>query len=55
MKCTWKEVANKQEMSTNMQAHKQYMWHYGDILLPLTHCGLATPYGDIDLGQYWPR
>ena len=19
----------------------------------LTHCGLVTPYGDIDLGQYW--
>ena len=21
----------------------------------LTHCGLVTPYGDIDLGQHWPR
>ena len=21
----------------------------------LTHCGLATPYGDIDLGHHWPR
>ena len=21
----------------------------------LTHLGLATPYGDKDLGQYWPR
>ena len=21
----------------------------------LTHCGLATPYGDRDLGQHWPR
>ena len=20
---------------------------------PLTHCGLATPHGDIDLGQHW--
>ena len=20
----------------------------------LTHCGLLTPYGDIDLGQHWP-
>ena len=24
-------------------------------LTSLTHCGLVTPYGDIDLGQYWPR
>ena len=22
---------------------------------PLTHCGLMTPYGDIDLGQHWLR
>ena len=21
----------------------------------LTHCGLMTPYGDLDLGQHWPR
>ena len=21
----------------------------------LTHCGLVTPYGDIDLGQHWLR
>ena len=21
----------------------------------LTHCGLMTPYGDMELGQYWPR
>ena len=23
--------------------------------IPLTHCGLETPYGDIDLGQHWLR
>ena len=23
------------------------------IISPLTHCGLVTPYGDIDLGQHW--
>ena len=25
------------------------------ILVLLTHCGLAMPYGDIDLGQHWLR
>ena len=24
-------------------------------LRTLTHCGLMTPYGDIDLGQHWFR
>ena len=24
-------------------------------LKPLTHCGLGTPYGDIDLGRHWLR
>ena len=24
-------------------------------LEPLTHCGLVTPYGAIDLGQHWLR
>ena len=23
--------------------------------IKLTHCGLVTPYGDINLGQYWYR
>ena len=25
------------------------------IAVTLTHCGLVTPYGDIDLGQHWVR
>ena len=25
------------------------------IAVSLTHCGLGTPHGDIDLGQHWPR
>ena len=25
------------------------------IAVRLTHCGLGTPNGDIDLGQHWPR
>ena len=28
-----------------------YMYGFG----MLTHCGLVTPYGDIDLGQHWLR
>ena len=24
-------------------------------MVELTHCGLLTPYGDIDLGQHWIR
>ena len=27
------------------------LWHYG----VLTHCGLLTPYGDIELSQQWFR
>ena len=27
----------------------------GECLTLLTHCGLVTPYGDIDLGQHWFR
>ena len=26
-----------------------------NIYLMLTHCGLVTPYGDIECGQYWLR
>ena len=26
-----------------------------DFSIVLTHCGLATPYGVIDLGQHWLR
>ena len=33
--------------------------HWCIFMLPglneLTHCGLATPFGDIDLGQHWLR
>ena len=25
------------------------------VMITLTHCGLATPYGDIHLGQHWSR
>ena len=25
------------------------------VMFCLTHCGLVMPYGDIDLGQHWPR
>ena len=27
----------------------------GQVASDLTHCGLVTPYGDIDLGQHWSR
>ena len=30
-------------------------WNKGCILWILTHCGLVTPFGDIDLGQHWLR
>ena len=29
--------------------------YYGPNETSLTHCGLVTPYGDIDLGQHWLR
>ena len=25
------------------------------VPMKLTHCGLVTPYGDIDLGRHWLR
>ena len=30
-----------------LYVHKAAVW--------LTHCGLVTPYGDVDLGQHWLR
>ena len=30
-------------------------WYQSMILRALTHCGLVTPYGNIDLGQHWFR
>ena len=32
--------------------HARSEWPQSVIL---THCGLVTPYGDRDLGQYWLR
>ena len=44
----WHQVStwNIVDYSSDSQRH---------ILLPFTHCGLVTPYGDIDPGQHWLR
>ena len=34
-------------------ARPQLLFHA--VYHQLTHCGLVTPYGDIDLGQHWLR
>ena len=34
------------------------IWDFKQVMpeyYRLTHCSLATPYGDIDLGQHWFR
>ena len=33
----------------------QWFANVSASLNELTHCGLVTPYGDIDLGQHWVR
>ena len=32
-----------------------FIQNTGPALKHLTHCGLVTPYGDIDLGLHWLR
>ena len=33
-----------------------YPWHlFVTLFRWLTHCGLVTPYGNVDMGQHWLR
>ena len=40
-------------LTTNL--HKVIGKHSTDCKVMLTHCGLVTPYGDMELGQHWLR
>ena len=40
------------DVLTNMRVCKSYGQ---EIFNPSIYCGLVTPYGGIDLGQYWHR
>ena len=35
------------------QIHPLFMLLYTKILVFLTHCGLVSPYGDMELSQHW--
>ena len=41
-------------IGTSTRNNKKMVTYLIRVLL-LKHCGLVLPYGDIDLGQYWPR
>ena len=38
-----------------MYGQPQYLPIVSIISVSLTHCGLVTPYGDVELGQHWLR
>ena len=40
-------------MTSSIQA--SYYWGFVWMMVILTHWGLVTPFGDIDLGQHWLR
>ena len=37
----------------NVATHYVHIVDIRDVVMPLTHCGLVTPYGGGDLGQHW--
>ena len=58
------DCQNKYELSSNIELIPPMKWNhafgfvYTNMIWTsrysyLTNCGLMTPYGDIDLGQYW--
>ena len=47
------KVSNQQDLSLELTDHSVSWLHLAELLL--THCGLVTPYGDMELGQHWLR
>ena len=46
----------KEDVSTQPHTqHQTLKCSYDNTFICLTHCGLVTPYGDIELGQHWLR
>ena len=50
----WKTSQNINSLSDSNQTMLNALKYNREILL-LTHCGLVTTYGGIDLGQHWLR
>ena len=49
-------VPNRQDAITWTKDEPVHYWHMASLRHnELTHCGLVTPYGDINLGQHWLR
>ena len=52
----WDAMIYKRHCSSLRGTKSNNTTHYINIsCLALTHCGLVTSYGDIDLGQHWLR
>ena len=52
---TLKKIRKKWNKWQTHGSGGDYNLHINPRLDELTHCGLMTPYGDIDLGQHWLR